>query len=139
MESRDIAFLCYILLSLHGSTWIYVNAGCGVTVAGELIAGAGGLGAEAGRVVAGAGGCGCWKSLIGAGTRELDAGAGGLGAGAGGLGAEAGGCGCWRLEFGNFAANGICIKIVRDQESRPVGPVGKSLEKNPYLQEFEKT
>ena len=49
------------------------------------------------------------------------------------VGAEAGGCGCWRLEFGNFAANGICIKIVRDQESRLVGLVGKSFEKNPYL------
>ena len=29
--------------------------------------------------------------------------------------------GCWRLEFSHFAVNGICIKIGRDQESRPVG------------------
>ena len=37
MESRDIAVLCYIVLSLQESTWIYVNAGCGVTVADELM------------------------------------------------------------------------------------------------------
>lgn len=51
---------------------------------------------------------------VDAGTEGLEAEVGGLDAGAGGLDAGTGGCGCWRLEFGNLAASGICIKIVRD-------------------------